>query len=132
MKTALRVLCVLIVLGTSGAGLYFWFEAYRIPTIREEVAEPLFTVASAEYDQALAEGKPVIQYGPLPGSAFYAGGLAFKQPEEALVWLKTTGKYDEGWRVYQLSGDFTLDTHLIRGLSFTNKTLLICKTIPVN
>lgn len=132
MKAVLRIVCVLTILGVSVVGLHLWLQEYQIPTIRTEVNEPLYTVADADYDKALSEGRQVIQYGPLPGSAFYAGGLAFRQPEEALVWLKSTGKYDEGWRVYELSGDFGLDTHLIRGLPFTNKTLQVSKTIPLD
>lgn len=129
MKTSLRLIAALAILVGCGVGLYFWFEEYRKPTIRAEVAEPLFTVAGADYSKALNEGKKIVEFGPLPGSAFYAGGLAFKQPEEALVWLKSSGKFDQGWRVFELSGDFALDTHLVRGLPYTNKTLLVNREV---
>jgi len=131
MKTALRLLAALLILAGCGTGLYFWFEEYRKPTIRAVVSEPLFTVAGSDYSMALNAGKKVVEFGPLPGSAFYAGGLAFKQPEEALVWLKDTGRYDQGWRVFELTGDFELDTHLVRGLPHTNKTLLVSREVPM-
>ncbi len=131
MKTALRVLLTVVILGGCGTGIFFWFEEYRKPVVRAVVSEPLFTVGGADYVKALSQGKKVVEFGPLPGSAFYAGGLAFKQPEEALVWLKTTGKYEQGWRVFELSGDFELDTHLVRGLSYTNKTLLVSREVEL-
>lgn len=131
MRTALRVGVALILLAGCGTGLYFWFEQYRNPVVRTEIQEPLYTVGGSDYSKALSEGRKVIEFGPLPGSAFYAGGLAFKQPEEALVWLKSTGKYDEGWRVFKLTGDFLLDTHLVRGLPYTNKTLLVSKEVSL-
>ncbi len=131
MKTVLRVIIALAILAGCGVGLYFWFDEYRKPTIRAEVNEPLFTVAGGDYSKALNEGRKVVEFGPLPGSAFYAGGLAFKQPEEALVWLKSAGKYDQGWRVFELTGDFALDTHLVRGLPYTNKTLLVSREVPL-
>jgi hypothetical protein len=128
MKTALRWLFTLVVVGACGSGIYQWFERYKIPTIRAEVQAPLYTVAHPDDVKAAPEGQAV-QFGPMPGNAYYAGGLAFRQPEEALVWLKDTGKYEEGWRVYELSGDYELDTHLVRGLPHTNKTLLYVKQV---
>ena len=131
MKTAFRMIVAVAILAGCGVGLYLWFDEYKKPTIRTEVNEPLFTVAGADYSKALSEGKKVVEFGPLPGSAFYAGGLAFKQPEEALVWLKSTGKYDKGWRVFELTGDFEMDTHLVRGLPYTNKTLLVSREVQL-
>jgi hypothetical protein len=132
MRTALRLLVMIAIVGSSCVGGYFWFERYRMPTVREQVAAPVYTVGSTRYAEALREGKDVVEFGPLPGSAFYAGGLAFRQPGEALAWLKESGKYDEGWRVYLTTGDFDLDTHLVRGLPYTNKTLLVTAEVPVH
>jgi hypothetical protein len=131
MRTAIRLLFMITLVGASCVGGYFWFEHYRIPTVRDEVVAPVYTVGSTRYAEALREGRQVVEFGPLPGSAFYAGGLAFRQPEEALSWLKESGKYDEGWRVYVTSGDFELDTHWVRGLPHTNKTLLVTAEVPV-
>jgi hypothetical protein len=131
MKTALRWMLTLVMAGVCGFGIYQWFEKYKIPTIRAEVQAPLYTVAHPDEIKAIQEGRQVVQFGPMPGNAYYAGGLAFKQPEEALVWLKSTGKYEEGWRVYELSGDYEIDTHLVRGLPHTNKTLLFVKEVPM-
>lgn len=131
MRTALSIVAVLIMTAGCGAGLYFCFEKYQQPTLRSDITVPVYTVESSKVSQAIAEGKQVVEYGPLPGSAFYAGAPAFQQPEEALVWLKTTGKYEQGWRVFELSGDFNLDTHLVRGLPFTNKTLRINREVAL-
>lgn len=131
MKIVLRIFAALLIMTGCGTGVYFWFQQYQEPVVRAEISEHLFTVRSSSASRALSEGKKVVEYGPLPGMAFYAGALAFKQPEEALVWLKSTGKYEEGWRVFELSGDFSLDTHLVRGLPHTNKTLLVCREVPV-
>lgn len=125
MRTAIRLLVMVSVVGGCCVGGYHWFQYYQTPTVREDVAAPLFTVGDAGYAEALAEGRQVVKLGPLPGSAFYAGGLAFRHPEEALDWLQKTGKTLQGWRVYLLSGDFELDTHYVRGLAHTNKTLLV-------
>ena len=132
MNAMLKALVVLCVIAGGGSGMYFWFEQYQIPTVRGTIESPLFTVAGPDYAMAISAGKEVVSYGPLPGSAFYPGRLAFKQPEEALAWLKSTGKIDEGWKVYQLSGDFQLDTHLVRGLAHTNKTLLVSREVELN
>ncbi|MFO0812555.1 MAG: hypothetical protein U0796_05020 [Gemmatales bacterium] len=131
MKTALKAVVVLCVIAGGGVGMYFWFEQYQIPTVRNMVEEPIYTVAGPDYAVAISEGKQAVSFGPLPGSAFYAGSLAFKQPEEALAWLKSSGKINEGWKVYLLSGDFQLDTHLVRGLAHTNKTLAISHEVPM-
>lgn len=132
MRSVLRWMLTLCLLAGCLAGLHFWLQEYQKPLVRSEIEEPLFTVADAEYSKALQEGRQVIRYGPLPGSAFYAGSLAFQQPEEALAWLKSTGYWDKGWRVFELTGDFLKDTHLIRGLAHTNKTLLISREVPVH
>jgi hypothetical protein len=114
-------------LGTAG---YFWLEQYKTPLVREHAEAPLYTVGSPAKGDALHEGKPVLEWGPLPASAFYPGGLAFRTPAEALEWLVSSGKVQKNWRVYELSGDYNLDTHMVRGLPFTNKTLLISREIP--
>ena len=131
MRTMVRIAAALVVMAGCGTGLFFWYQQYQQPTLRSEVSEPLYTVDSSAVAKAVSEGKPVVEFGPLPGSAFYAGAPAFQQPEEALVWLKSTGKYDQGWRVFELSGDYTLDTHLVRGLPYTNKTLQISREVAL-
>src|SRR5437870_2414719 len=123
MRTAIRLLFMVSLVGASCVGGYFWFQHYQTPTVREEVAAPLYTVGGPDYAEILHTGQAPVAFGPLPGSAFYAGGLAFRQPDEAWQWIKQAGK--EGWRVYLLSGDFELDTHSVRGLPHTNKTLLV-------
>lgn len=132
MNTALRIAATLIMVAGCGTGLFFWYQNYQQPTVRTEVTEPLFTVDSSAVAKAVAEGKIMVEFGPLPGSAFYAGAPAFQQPEEALVWLKSNGKLELGWRVFELTGDFTLDTHLVRGLPYTNKTLKISREVALN
>ena len=129
MRTVVRIVAALLIMAGCGTGIYFWYQQYQQPVLRTEVTEQLFTVDTSDVAKAVEEGKKVVEFGPLPGSAFYAGVPAFKQPEEALVWLKSTGKYEQGWRVFELSGDFTLDTHLVRGLPYTNKTLLVNKEV---
>jgi hypothetical protein len=131
MKTIVRIVAALVVMAGCGTGLYFWYQEYQQPVLRTEVNEPLFTVDTSAVARAVEEGKKVVEFGPLPGSAFFAGVPAFKQPEEALVWLKSTGKYDLGWRVFELSGDYALDTHLVRGLPYTNKTLQVNREVPL-
>lgn len=131
MRMLMNVAVTVLFMIGCGTGIYFWYQHYQQPTLRSEISEPLYTVDSSNVVKAVAEGQKVVELGPLPGSAFYAGALAFKQPEEALVWLKSTGKYDEGWRIFELSGDFSLDTHLIRGLPYTNKTLQISREVAL-
>jgi hypothetical protein len=117
------------IVGGCCIGGYHWFQHYQTPTIRDEIAAPLYTVSGPEYAQVLDTGRAPVAFGPLPGSAFYAGGLAFRQPQEAWTWIQEAGK--EGWRVYLLSGDYDLDTHYVRGLPHTNKTLLVTAEVTV-
>jgi hypothetical protein len=121
-KYASFFLCTVV----CGAGIYFWFEHYTQPTMRTQIESPLYTVSPASL---LQSGKTVLAWGPLPGAAFYPGTLAFASTAEAQEWLDESGKAEKGWHVYELSGDFNLDTHLVRGLSFTNKTLVIAREL---
>jgi hypothetical protein len=132
MRKYLEYLACVVVVAASAAAVYFWFEHYKTPMVRGEIESPLFTVGSADYSAAMQQGKKVVEFGPLPGSAFYAGGVAFRTPEEALEWLVHSGKYDKGWRVYELTGDFELDTHMVRGLPHTNKSLLVSREVPIH
>ncbi len=126
------LVAMLAVCVPCGVGVYFWAEHYQTPTVREKVEAPLYSVGTGENVTAVLQGRQVVKFGPLPASAFYAGSVAFRTAEEALEWLTKVGKYDQGWRVFETSGDFELDTHLVRGLPYTNKTLLFVREVPVH
>ena len=128
MGTLRKFLPFLLCVTGCSTCLYFWFEYYKKPMLRDHIEARLYTVRS---DVHVEKGKPVLAWGPLPGSAFYPGALAFASPEEAQEWLNESGKVEKGWHVYELSGDFNLDTHLVRGLAYTNKTLVVaCEFKP--
>jgi hypothetical protein len=125
MRT-MRKLAPFLCVAACAAGLYFWFEYYKKPLVRDQIETHLYTVRAETQLQA---GKAVLAWGPLPASAFYPGCLAFASPDEAQEWLNESGKAQKGWHIYELSGDFNLDTHLVRGLAYTNKTLLVAREL---
>lgn len=105
------------------------------PIKREYVQEPIFTIGDLTYAEALAQGKSVVKFGP----AFwgmYPGGIAFNSAKEAEDYIKNNKEllntFSEGWGIYELSGDFALDTDKDGDRHYTNKSLFVIKTITTN
>ncbi len=107
-----------------------WFGARDCfsPMNRENVQLPIYTIGDSGYGTALQEGKNIVKFGP----AFwglYPGGLAFKDVLSAEKYMKGNrqllDKFSEGWAVYRLSGDFTLDTYVRGEGYYINRSLLV-------
>ena len=122
-----RILVLLVGVGVV-VGLVVFLKGYATPTIRTDVAVPLFTVGDANYETALAEGKNIVKFGRLP-FGFYSGGVAFDDAAEAREYIESIGKVEQGWKVYLLSGDFEQDTDLVNNSRFTNKSLLVLEPV---
>ena len=79
---------------------------------------------SKDSGQAVDAGEGVIQLGSLP-LGIYAGQQVFRTPQEARLHLEYLRKEKSDWGVYQLSGDFEIDTYSQGdGRHFIRRTLL--------
>lgn len=98
------------------------------PTVRAEIKQPIFTIGDLNYQQALQDGKNVVKFGPMFWG-LYPGGLAFSHPDEAVAFISGNqpmlDKFSSGWAVYELAGDFALDTQQVGKRRFLSKSLLV-------
>lgn len=98
------------------------------PTERSHVENPVYAVGEAVGpDTDLASSK-IIMFGP----AFwgqYPGGRVFSTIDAAERYLLENNKAIDGWAIYELSGDFRLDTHLENGVPHLNKSLLVRRLV---
>jgi hypothetical protein len=101
----------------------FAFKNYATPVQRANIEQPLYTVGDANYAVALNKGKNILKFGRLPFGV-YPGGLAFSDPQDAWEHLRSIGK-DQEWGVYQLTGDFELDTKLVDDQRYTTVSLAV-------
>lgn len=86
----------------------FWeFLRNAEPYQRSNAAMPLYTVGNPELSLGLASGQQTVRLGPL----FWGivdGAPAFGSVPEAREWLSQNAHLN--WRVYELAGDFGLDS----------------------
>lgn len=105
------------------------------PIKRESVQVPMYTIGDINYAEALAQGKKVVKFGPLFWGT-YPGGIAFNNPKEAEDYIKNNSEllntFSEGWGIYELSGDFALDTEKNGDHRYINKSLFVIKTIKTH
>lgn len=98
------------------------------PISRKDIQAPIFTLGDGTYLEALNTGKRVVKFGPLFWGA-YPGGLAFADADKAAAYLYNhKSEFDHissGWRVYQLSGEFELDTYAVGEQHYLAHSLLI-------
>ena len=121
----IAVVSVVFVALVAVGGLVF--KHYATPMRRDNINVPVYTVGDANYAAALNEGKNIVKFGRLP-FGIYPGGIAFDDPLQARENLKEIGK-EADWDVYQLSGDFALDTKPIESRRYTNKSLLVVRRV---
>ena len=102
------------------------------PIKRERVEQSIYTIGDLNYAKALTQGKNVIKFGPIFWGA-YPGGIAFNNVKDAEDYIKNNTELLDtlsgGWGVYELSGDFALDTEKNGDQRYTNKSLFVIKTI---
>jgi len=102
------------------------------PMQRAEINQPIFTIGDANYQQALNEGKNIVKFGKMFWG-LYPGGLAFSTPDKAQSFIYANkdelDKFSSGWAIYELSGDFVLDTEKVGELRHLNKSLMIVRSV---
>ena len=104
------------------------------PVVREDIRTPIYTLGDGSYQQALAQQKQVLKFGPMFWGQ-YPGGLAFTDAEQALHYLKQNPQEfsdSSEWGVYQLSGDLERDVDYngYSGQLHIRHSLLVIKQIP--
>jgi hypothetical protein len=86
----------------------FWeFLRNAEPYQRSNAARPLFTVGNPELSLGLASGQQTVRLGPLFWG-LVSGAPAFSSVAEAKAWLAQNPSLN--WRVYELAGDYGLDS----------------------
>ncbi|WP_419810586.1 hypothetical protein [Bacterioplanoides sp.] len=100
----ITVLAIVVWLGVKDA---------LTPVVRDNIGTPIYTLGDSSYQQALAQQKQVLKFGPLFWGQ-YPGGLAFTSAEQALQYLRQNPEEfpdSSEWGVYQLSGDLERDVN---------------------
>ncbi|WP_448215697.1 hypothetical protein [Endozoicomonas sp. 2B-B] len=125
MKFAKYLLILIIAIA---AIVWFGVMDSITPLVREDITHPIFTIGDASYQSALSEGKNIIKFGPMFWG-LYPGGLAFKSAREATAFMQNNqselDKFASGWAVYELTGDFEMDTHSSGQHRYLNQSLLV-------
>lgn len=100
---------------------------YAQPVQRTEVTHPIYTIGDPTYREALEQGKSIVKFGRIP-LGIYPGGIAFDHPNDAWAHLRDA-ETNEGWGVYELSGDYLKDTLEIDGQNYTSVSLLVVRAV---
>jgi hypothetical protein len=110
------------------AGGFVVLQVHAKPFVRNGVESPIYTVGDSHYADALNDERRVSKLGPIP-LGLYRGGRAFGTTEEARQYIREAGHEEDGWGVYELSGDFDLDTREIDGRYYIARTLLVVRRV---
>ncbi len=101
------------------------------PLERDNIQQPIYTIGDLNYAESLANNKKIVKFGP----AFwglYPGGIAFSDANQAAEYIKNNkellNEFSDGWAIYQLSGDFALDTEKKGENHYTNKSLFVVRS----
>lgn len=128
MKIAKHFIVALLL---SSTVIWFGIKDSVSPMQRREINQSIFTIGDANYQQALNEGKSIVEFGKMFWG-LYPGGLAFSTPDKAQSFIYTNkdelDKFSSGWAIYELSGDFVLDTEEVGELRYLNKSLIIVRS----
>jgi hypothetical protein len=109
-------------------GGFVMLQVHAKPFVRNVVETPIYTVGDGDDAAALQQNRRVTKLGPMP-LGLYRGGLAFESAGEAREYLRARGHTGDGWEVYELSGDFDLDTREVDGRRYINRTLLVVRRV---
>lgn len=112
--------------------IYFGVKDSFHATKRVEIEQKIFTIGDINYQKALKEKKNIVKFGPIFWG-LYPGGLVFSDIKEAKMFISKNkqilNQFSLGWAIYELSGDFTLDTIKIDKQYYLNKSLFIKKLV---
>ena len=98
-----------VLIGAAALGVHT-FRTVTVPTVRDDVANPIYTIGErATYSAALNSGADVLKFGPMV-FGLYPGGMAFASAQDARDYLREHGWSPDRWSVYKLSGDFVRDS----------------------
>ena len=121
---------ILFVLVTAGIG-WLGVKDALTPIERKNTAHPIYTIGDVNYQTALKSETSILKFGKMFWG-LYPGGLAFESPEAAISYMESNEhileKFSSGWAVYELSGDYNLDTH---GSSprYLNNSMLVIRSV---
>jgi hypothetical protein len=110
------------------AGGFVMLQVHARPFVRSGVETPIYAVGDAESAVAFANDRPVTKRGPIP-LGLYPGSRAFESPREAREYLRNSGRDGDGSAVFELSGDFDLDTREVEGRHYITRTLLVVRRV---
>jgi hypothetical protein len=105
-------------------GAFVALQVHANPLVRRVVETPIYTIGDADFAVALNKNRSVRKLGPLP-LGLYRGGVAFNSVKAARRYLRESGHEADGWGVYELSGDYELDTQEIDGRRYITRTMLV-------
>lgn len=129
MKFIKYLILVLIVLFTIA---YLGIKDNLDPLDRKIIEHKIYTIGDKNYEKALKEGKSIVKFGQLFWG-LYPGGLAFKNEEKAKQYIlknkNLLDRFSSGWAIFELSGDYLLDTKEIKGQRYLNKSLFIKRVV---
>ncbi len=121
-------LAVTISLGILALIAWLGVRETLTPLERDHVENPIYAVGEAIDPSVDLETSKIIIFGP----AFwgqYPGARAFSTIAGAERYLIENNKAIDGWAIYQLSGDFALDTYLENGHPHLNKSLVVVRLV---
>lgn len=129
MKFIKYLILVLIILSLI---VYLGIKDNLNPLNRKVISHKIYTIGDKNYKKALEEGKSIVKFGELFWG-LYPGGLAFKNEEKAKQYIlknkSLLDKFSSGWAIFELSGDYLLDTKEIKGQKYLNKPLFIKRVV---
>jgi hypothetical protein len=97
-------------------------------TVRNTIAEPIYTIAHKDYSVAVSEGKHVVKLGPMFWG-LYPGAIAFKTPEDAAAYMTKKEMNGKELAVYRLSGNYELDVSREGEPHRINKSLMMVEKL---
>lgn len=109
-----------------GFGVLLEYRRVLVPTSRDVVVHPIYTVGDRGMLRELATGKRVVKFGPM-FFGLYPGGFAFRAPEDARDYLNARRLDTNKWRVYELAGEFDKDSYLHGARNHISKTLVVVR-----
>ncbi len=122
------ILIVALTLGLLILAAWLGVKDALTPLARDRIDNPIYAVGEATGLEDDLKRAHIVVFGP----AFwgqYPGTRVFASIDSAERYLVENNKVMDGWVIYQLSGDFVLDTYLENGQPHLNKSLVITRLV---
>jgi hypothetical protein len=111
-----------------GGVVYSEYQRVAQPSVRDTVANPIYTIGNRDFSVGLAAGRRMVKYGPM-FLGLYPGGFAFRAPDDARQYLDDRKLDRDRWRIYELAGDFDADTRARGRHQHITRTLLVVREV---